>query len=94
MLPQLPREGLFAEPAYDLGILMRGWNDELVAGDALQLGRLRCAFLSSLTGIEQRAIWQWGFIERVSTGLLMMQLGMAAEARAMLEVAERWSSAA
>jgi streptomycin 6-kinase len=28
-------DGLFAEPAYDLGISMRGWNDELLVGDAI-----------------------------------------------------------
>lgn len=83
-------DGLFAEPAYDLGILMRGFDDELLAGDALQLGRARCAWLSGRTGIDERAIWQWGYIERVSTGLLMTQLGMA-DGRDALAIAGRWS---
>ena len=83
-------DGLFAEPAYDLGILMRGWNDEMLAGDALALGRARCVGLSGLTGVDEEPIWQWGFIERVSTGLLMTQLGMT-DGRVTLEIAERWS---
>ena len=82
-------DGLFAEPAYDLGILMRGWNEELLAGDTLALGRARCAMLAELTGVDGEAIWQWGFIERVSTGLLLTQLGLP-DARDTLAIAERW----
>lgn len=84
-------DGLFAEPAYDLGIVMRDWSGELLAGDALALGRSRCASLSARTGLEEHAIWQWGFVERVSTGLHVMELGMQEEGAAMLAVAERWS---
>ncbi len=35
------------------------------------------------------AIWQWGFMERVSTGLHMMEIGMKAEGWATLAVADR-----
>jgi streptomycin 6-kinase len=84
-------DGLFADPAYDLGILMRGWNDELLAGDALALGRGRCALLAALTGVDEDAIWQWGFIERVSTGLLLTQLGLP-DARDTLAIAEHWAA--
>lgn len=83
-------DGLFAERAYDLGILMRGWSAELLAGDALELGRERCAYLSRLTGEDPEAIWQWGFIERVATGLFLMQTGQAREGRDTLRVAEAW----
>ena len=37
-----------------------------------------------------KAIWQWGFVERVSTGLYSMQLGHDG-AGEFLEVADRWS---
>lgn len=83
-------DGLFAERDYDLGILMRGWSAELLAGDALRLGQARCAYLSRLTGEDPEAIWQWGFIERVSTGLFLMQTGRACEGRDTLRVAEAW----
>jgi streptomycin 6-kinase len=59
-------DGLFAERAYDLGILMRDWSGELLAGDALRLGRERCAYLSQLTGEDPEAIWQWGCMMRSS----------------------------
>jgi streptomycin 6-kinase len=84
-------DGLFAEPAYDLGILMRGWNAELLAGNPLHLGHERCAFLSRLTGEDPEAIWQWGVIERVSTGLFLIQIGYESEGREYLHVAEAWA---
>ena len=31
-----------------------------------------------LTGVEPRPIWQWGFIKRVSTGLLLQMRGLNA----------------
>jgi streptomycin 6-kinase len=83
-------DGLIIEPAYDLGILMREWTADLLAGDALERGRARCAHLAALTGLEVEPIWQWGVIERVSTGLVFLQLGLD-EGRAMLAVAERWT---
>ena len=85
-------DGLFIEPAYDLGISMREWTDELLAGDPLALGRERCELLSRLTGVAPEPIWQWGFIERVSTGLLCLRLGLPG-GREMLAVAEAWARA-
>ena len=82
--------GLHAEPAYDLGILMREWTSELMQGDPVALGRRRCRQLSGLTGAEPGAIWQWGLIERVSTGLLCLKLGFP-EGEDMLAVADAWA---
>ncbi|MGH3131466.1 MAG: aminoglycoside phosphotransferase, partial [Gaiellaceae bacterium] len=53
-------DGLVAGRAYDLAIPMREWAAELLAGDALELGRRRCALLSRLTGVDPVAIWEWG----------------------------------
>jgi len=69
-------DGLFAEPAFDPGVSMRDWNGELLAGDVIALGKARCRTLAMLTNTDERAVWQWGFMERVSTGLHMMQIGM------------------
>ena len=84
-------DGVFAERACDLAIPMRGWSRELLSGDALRLGRERCAYLSQLTGEDPEAIWQWGFIERVSTGLLLLRTGREREGRDYLRVAEAWA---
>jgi streptomycin 6-kinase len=85
-------DGLLAEPAYDLGILMREWSNELLSGDAARLGRERCAHLASLTGVDASAIWEWGFVERVSTGLLATRVGAVRLGREMLDVAEVWAA--
>ena len=86
-------DGLVVERAYDLGICMREWSAELLAGDAFVLGRRRLALLSRLTGVALQPIWEWGFIERVSTGLLVKQLGMEDLAAEMLAVADAWAEA-
>jgi streptomycin 6-kinase len=83
-------EGLASEPAHDLAVPMRELNEELLGGDALLLGRQRARFLSKLTGVDATAIWQWGFVERVSTGLYALSLGHDG-ARGFLDVADRWA---
>jgi streptomycin 6-kinase len=84
-------DGLLIERAYDLGIAMREWSSELLAGDPAALGIQRCRRLAALTGVAPLPIWQWGFIERTSTGLLCLQIGLEG-GREMLTVAERWAS--
>jgi streptomycin 6-kinase len=86
-------DGLVAEPAYDLSVLMRGWTEELLAGDPLAAGLERCARLAELTGAPMGAIWEWGLVERVSTGLLLAKLGAPDRSRDMLAVAEAWAKA-
>lgn len=81
---------MWAERACDLAVPMRDWSDELLDGDPLALGQARCSFIAGLTGVPTEAIWQWGYLERMSTGLYLMQLGWADEARAMLRVAKAW----
>jgi streptomycin 6-kinase len=85
-------EGLFSQPAHDLAVPMRELNEELLAGDALALGRERARLLSRLTNVDETAIWQWGFVERVSTGLYSLGQGHPG-AEDFLEVADRWAIA-
>ena len=40
------------------------------------------------TGLDAEAIWEWGVIERVSTGLLGTRVGLQPVATQMLRVAE------
>jgi streptomycin 6-kinase len=68
-------DGLFIEPAYDLGVVMRGWNAELIEGGASGVSRDRSSLLSSLTGVDEQSIWEWSYIERLSSGLTMRALG-------------------
>jgi len=82
--------GLFVERAYDLGIQMREWTSELLVGDPVTLGRLRCQRLSEITGVDSEAIWQWGLLERTASGLLSMKVGFE-DASDILAVADAWA---
>jgi streptomycin 6-kinase len=84
---------LLADPAYDLAIPMREWNRELLDGDAARLGRERCAHLSRLAGVHPRGIWKWGFVERVATGLLALQVDADSSERGTHAVAQAWTTA-
>lgn len=83
-------DGLLAEAEYDLGILMREDPAELLAGHP----RHRSHWLAARTGLNEPAIWEWGVIERVSTGLLGVEIGLEPEASRMLAVADRVALAA
>ena len=84
-------DGMRAERACDLAVPMREWSEVLLSGDALQAGLARCALISRLTGVDPEAIWQWGFLERMSTGLYLLQLGWEQLGRDMLTVADTWA---
>lgn len=81
-------DGFLAEPAYDLGVALRDWCAELLAGDAPALARRYCALLAEQTDVAAEAIWEWGFLERVSTGLYALECGAEAAGRPFLAVAE------
>ena len=87
-------DGLIAEKACDLAPIMRDWSEELLAGDTEALTRARCDLLAQLTGVPTRPIWQWGYMERVSTGLVMLAIGQREEGAATLAVADRLVHAA
>ncbi|MBM7683344.1 streptomycin 6-kinase [Pullulanibacillus pueri] len=82
-------DGLVAEPAYDLGVLMREWLDDL-SNHPLKNGWKRCLFLSEKTDVDPRAIWEWGLIQSVSTGLFLIKTGQEAMGLQMLTIAEAW----
>ena len=68
-------DGMRSEPAHDLAIPLRDWTDELLAGDAVALGHAWCRRLANRAGVDPRPIWEWAFVERVSTGLFLLRLG-------------------
>ena len=77
-------DGLLAEAEYDLGVLMRGDPVELVTGDP----RDRVASLVARTGLDPVAIWEWGVVERLATGLLCTQISLEPLGRDTLLAAE------
>lgn len=77
-------DGLLAEAEYDLGILMREDPLELLKGDPYE----RARWLGTRSGLDPTAIWEWGVVERVSTGLLATKIDLQPVAREMLAVAD------
>ncbi len=77
-------DGLLAEAEYDLGVLMRGDPVELLAGDPFD----RARWLATRTGLDPLATWEWGVVERLSTGLLCTQIQLQPLGRETLRAAE------
>jgi streptomycin 6-kinase len=77
-------DGLLAEAEYDLGILMREDPVELLDGDP----RERARWLAARTGLDATAIWEWGVVERVSTGLYCEEVDLQPVGREMLATAD------
>jgi streptomycin 6-kinase len=77
-------DGLLAEAEYDLGILMREDPLELLDGDPHE----RARWLAHRCGLDPTAIWEWGVIERVSTGLLCTKVALQPVGRQMLAAAD------
>jgi streptomycin 6-kinase len=77
-------DGLLAEAEYDMGIVMREDPVELVQDDPHERARR----IAARTGLDATAIWEWGVVERVSTGLLGTEVELQPVARQMLAAAD------
>ncbi|MCL2515691.1 MAG: aminoglycoside phosphotransferase family protein [Microbacteriaceae bacterium] len=77
-------KGLLAEAEYDLGTLMRGDPVELLAGDP----RDRAYWLAARMGLDPVATWEWGAVERLTTGLFCTQIQQQPLGRDTLRTAE------
>jgi streptomycin 6-kinase len=79
-------DGYVAEPECDLGVLLR---EDPAEGDL----RERCAWLAGRTGTDPQAIWEWGLLDRVATGLTLTVAGLQPVAVEMLAAADEIASA-
>jgi len=84
-------DGIWAEPAYDLGVIMREWADDLAINPAERLVE-RLTFLHKITGLEKRPIWQWGLIQCVATGLVLLQSDQQEEGQKLIAIGECWKN--
>jgi streptomycin 6-kinase len=75
--------GLRAERAYDLGTIIRCNPD---AGDDLYA---RAKRLATHAGVDATAIWEWGTIHRVISGLYSRQIGFQPFGDLLLAEADR-----
>jgi streptomycin 6-kinase len=84
-------DGFVADRAYDLGVALRDWSNRLLGPDARRTAERFCAVLAERSGVAEQRIWEWGFLERVSTGLYMMDVvrGPESVARPYLDSAEK-----
>jgi streptomycin 6-kinase len=84
-------DGFVADRAYDLGVAMRDWPQLLSGAEARTVAEGWCAVLAERSGVDAVRIWQWAFIERVSTGLYLLDVVGSAESmwRSFLGSAER-----
>lgn len=82
-------EGVRSEPAHDLSVAMREYNEPLLAGETARLVRERARLLAARCDVDPEAVWEWGFVERVSTGLANLHDFEGDDGMAFLEVARR-----
>jgi streptomycin 6-kinase len=82
-------EGLVSEREHDLAVAMREYNEPLMLGDTPRLVRERAELLARRCGVDARSVWEWGFIERVSTGLANLRDFDDGDGSMFLEVARR-----
>jgi len=85
-------DGILAEPEYDLGILLREFSHDLLAGDPVALARGRAGRLAALTGADPDAIWDWGVLLRAENGLIHLAQGHDAIAEPSLAVSAAWAT--
>ena len=86
-------DGFIGERAYDLGVALRDACRELAATELAQPGtalltlRRECHRLASLADIDPARVWQWAFVERVTTGLHLAWHGHTEESATFLDTA-------
>jgi streptomycin 6-kinase len=81
-------DGLLAEPECDLGTVMRGDPVELLRGDPHERARR----LADRAGLDATAIWEWGVIERVASGLHCTRIDVQPLGRQTLAAADAVTS--
>lgn len=78
-------DGYLAEPELDLGVMLREDPLELVAvPEPFDVARA----MADRCGLDATAVWEWGVVERVSTGLLATKIDLQPAGREMLLVAD------
>jgi streptomycin 6-kinase len=82
-------DGELGERSYDLGVTLRDWSFQLAgAPDPAALLDSYATLLAERTGEDATAIAEWGYLERVSTGLYALSRGLDDFARRLLASAD------
>ena len=80
-------DGFVADRAYDLGVALRDWSAHLHGPGARGQLEEWCLLLAARSGVDPTRIWEWGFLERVSTGLSVRAFGAERAAEPFLRTA-------
>ena len=78
-------DGLLAEAEFDLGVMMRNDPMDLLDGDPWA----RARWLAERCRLDATEIWEWGVVERVTSGLRCTRIDLQPLGRQMLLVADR-----
>jgi streptomycin 6-kinase len=82
-------DGFVGDPAYDLGVALRDWHPQLLAADDPgRLARRYAELLAAGSGLGAQEVWEWSYLERVSTGLYAQAFGADDLARPFFRTAE------
>ncbi|HEX2590206.1 MAG TPA: aminoglycoside phosphotransferase family protein [Rhizomicrobium sp.] len=85
-------DGVVAERAYDLAIPMREWPT--VEPDKRAHAQRRCKLLAFLTGVDERAIWEWALLQLVTNTLCFPTHPIHDGQRTQLAVADAMAAVA
>ncbi len=80
-------DGFVADRAYDLGVTLRDWCARLHGSDARGTLERYCRVVADHAGVDAGRVWRWAYLERVTTGLYVLDLGAAAVGRPYLDTA-------
>jgi streptomycin 6-kinase len=82
-------DGFVGDRAYDLGVALRDWHPQLLAADDPgRLARRYAELLAAGSGLDPQDVWEWGYLERVSTGFYVLAFGAVELARPFFRTAE------
>ena len=81
-------DGFVTDRAYDLGVALRDWSSQLDGPGARARLEGWCELLAARTGVPAERIWQWAFLERVTSGLYLLSLGATRAGAPFLRAAE------
>ncbi|WP_432545067.1 aminoglycoside phosphotransferase family protein [Kineococcus sp. SYSU DK002] len=85
----LDPDGFLGDPTYDLGVAVRDWCPQLMATTTpVKLLAGYCRLLAEQTATDPVAVWEWGYLERVSTGLYALSFGAEEQALPYLRTAQ------
>ena len=80
-------EGVTADPALELGVILRNLDDGLAdrdpAGARMIMAR-HCRQAGRLARADPEAVWEWAYLQRVADGLNKLRIGDQAEAERIL----------